>query len=604
MVYENYKKNIEASRTTLQDLDKSINVNSLARLFVIIVGGASLFYSFQQESIVLVCILALIIVLLFAFLIQRQSRLEKIRANKLAFLRVNENEITLHEQRKTIYNEGESFEAGKHPYSGDLDIFGKYSLFTLVNRCATTQGVNILASWFDKAGTKEEALARQEASAELETKINWSQDFQTKLLFNLSNATDVKAFLARYFQDASLSFGNKLLQIYVTLVPFIFLAAVGISIFVQPIWNYIGILAVIHLIWTLAMAGKVSLFSSRIDKVGQLLAAYAEGIALVEEETFQTQKNKELQQSLVQDDKKLSFAFRSLSGLINNLDARNNMLVGSLLNMFMLWDFKYVLKIVKWKTQYADNVLVAFDVIAEFEALNSLAVLKRNNPDWCMPTLLDSPMEDAIHAVALNHPLIAIKHAVANDYESKDHRIALITGSNMAGKSTFLRTVGINAVLAYAGAVTCARSFALPIYSLISYMRIKDSLNESTSTFKAELDRMKFILTTVATVKNSFFLIDEMLRGTNSVDKYLGSKAIIKKLIAEEGKGMVATHDLQLSSLAEEYPKVVRNFHFDIQVIEGEMLFDYKLKNGKCTIFNASMLLKGIGVEVEKSDSE
>lgn len=171
----------------------------------------------------------------------------------------------------------------------------------------------------------------------------------------------------------------------------------------------------------------------------------------------------------------------------------------------------------------------------------------------------------------------------------------------MAGKSTFLRTVGINAVLAYSGAVVSAQAMELPIYRLVSYMRIKDDLQESTSTFKAEIDRMKFILGVVEVAEDSFFLIDEMLRGTNSVDKYLGSRAIIKKLIGMQGKGMVATHDLQLATLEEENADYIKNFHFDIQVREGEMLFDYKLKAGRCTVFNASLLLKGIGIDVDEA---
>src|SRR5690606_28914325 len=169
----------------------------------------------------------------------------------------------------------------------------------------------------------------------------------------------------------------------------------------------------------------------------------------------------------------------------------------------------------------------------------------------------------------------------------------------MAGKSTFLRTIGINAVLAYAGGVVCAKVFQLPIYRLISYMRIKDSLNESTSTFKAELDRMKFILDTVERHPDSFFLIDEMLRGTSSVDKYLGSRAIIRKLLQMAGRRMVATRDLRVASLEEESPGELWNSQFDIQVGEGEMLFDYTLKEGRWTIFNPSVPLKGIGVDVE-----
>src|SRR5690606_1851626 len=226
-------------------------------------------------------------------------------------------------------------------------------------------------------------------------------------------------------------------------------------------------------------------------------------------------------------------------------------------------------------------------------------ILAYNHADWTQPNILNDFEKDQLIAEDINHPLIPSNKSIANDYHAQDHKIALITGSNMAGKSTFLRTIGINAVLAYTGAVVCAKNFALPIYQLVTYMRIKDSLNESTSTFKAELDRMKFILERVKDIKSSYFLIDEMLRGTNSVDKYLGSKAIIKKLIELHGRGMLATHDLQLSELVNDYPGYLKNYHFDSQAHGSEMRFDYRLKDGACTIFNASMLLKGIGIVVE-----
>ncbi|MND76547.1 DNA mismatch repair protein MutS [compost metagenome] len=267
----------------------------------------------------------------------------------------------------------------------------------------------------------------------------------------------------------------------------------------------------------------------------------------------------------------------------------------------MLWDFRQVLAIIDWKNKYEQEILNSFDTLAKVEAVNSLAIWKRNHPTYVYPIILVNPDEDKIEAQGIYHPLIPNELVVANDYTSNDHRVALVTGSNMAGKSTFLRTIGVNAILAYAGASVAASSFQLPIYKLISYMRIRDNLNESTSTFKAELNRMKFILDTVASHTDSFFLIDEMLRGTNSVDKYLGSRAIIKQLVRLDGKGMVATHDLQLSSLEREFPKDIKNYHFDIQVDEGQMLFDYKLKTGECKIFNASLLLRGIGVDIEEN---
>ncbi|HLS94018.1 MutS-like protein [Sphingobacterium allocomposti] len=599
MIYQHYQTNIEQAQREIQRLNKAVNQNSFARLFVILGGGALLFYTFSSNSVLLVIGVILAIVLLFAYLVRRQSLLEKQRDHQQAYLLINENEIQLKEQRNTMYDDGGKFEDGRHPYSADLDIFGQFSLFSLVNRCATKLGVDILAGWFQKAAPKETIRRRQAAVAELAEDIHWSQAFQSKLVFNLQQQTEVKSYLARYFRGSGLTFGNAAMKYYVQAAPFLLLAAVLFSLLVFPIWSWIAMLALAHLCWTLAMAGKVSHFSSKIDKVGQMLAAYAEGLVLIEDRKFTAAENIRLQKQLFIADRPLSDAFRELSKLINNLDARNNMLVGAVLNMIFLWDFKYVLKIVRWKSLYEENILIAFDIIASFESLNSLAILKRNHPSWATPAIAEDPLADSLTAQEIVHPLIAAGLPVSNSYSNEDHDIALITGSNMAGKSTFLRTIGINAVLAYAGGVVCAKVFQLPIYRLISYMRIKDSLNESTSTFKAELDRMKFILDTVERHPDSFFLIDEMLRGTNSVDKYLGSRAIIRKLLQMEGRGMVATHDLQLASLEEENPGKLRNFHFDIQVVEGEMLFDYKLKEGRCTIFNASLLLKGIGVDVE-----
>lgn len=595
-----YEKNIHDSKKEIQVLEKSLNTNSLMRLALIIGGAVALFQIFQLNNIWILLVAVFAIVLGFAYLVLRQSKLEKLRDEKKAFLRVNENEIELEAHGKNIYTNGEEFDDGKHAYSSDLDIFGEKSLFALLNRAATQDGVSLLASWLSAPASKQDILERQEASEELASKREWSQLLQTKLLFNLGQKVNIKTFLTRYMEDESLNFGSSFMRIYVKIVPFVFLAGLLFSLFVTPVWNYLFLLGLVHLIWAMALGGKVSYFSSRIDKIGVTLIAYSDAIRMVENENFTASLNKKLQAKLKTDKQEnLSVAFKELGNLVDKLDARNNILVGAVLNMLLLWDFKQVLAIVDWKKNYEGNVLQAFDDIAEFESLLSLATLRSNHAQWVTPQILNDTLSDRISAQELNHPLIAKQIAVANDYSAHDHQLALITGSNMAGKSTFLRTIGINAVLAYAGAVVCAKHFALPIYNLVSYMRIKDNLNESTSTFKAELDRMKFILDRLAVNKDTFVLIDEMLRGTNSVDKYLGSKAIIRKIIAINGKGMVATHDLQLASLEEEYQGILKNFHFDIQVKNGEMLFDYKLKDGKCTIFNASLLLKGIGVDVQ-----
>ena len=595
-----YEKNIEQSKQELQLLDKSINTNSLLRLALIIIGAVALFQIFQMNNVWILLIAVFAIIIGFAFLVRRQSMLEKLRDEKKAFLRVNENEINVSIDFKNMYEDGAEYDYAKHAYTSDLDIFGQKSLFSLVNRASTKDGESLLASWFLKPTNKETIVKRQETGVELAKKQEWTQLLQTKLLFNLGQKVNIKTFLTKYMEDNTLKFGSAFMRMYVKVVPFIFLVGIVVSLFITPVWNYLLLLGIVHLIWSMALSGKVSYFSSRIDQIGVTLMNYADAIKMVEEEQFESALAKELQQKLkTANQSKLSVAFKDLGSLVDKLDTRNNILIGSILNMLLLWDFKQVLAIVNWKKNYEGNVLKAFDIIAEFEALISLSILKNNHKNWCTPQILSNPQSDRIFTKNVNHPLIQQGIAVANDYDAKDHQLALITGSNMAGKSTFLRTIGINAVLAYAGAVVCASVFELPIYSLVSYMRIKDNLNESTSTFKAELDRMKFILDQLSEDPDTFVLIDEMLRGTNSVDKYLGSKAIIRKILAIDGKGMVATHDLQLASLEEDYQGKLKNFHFDIQVQDGEMLFDYKLKNGKCTIFNASLLLKGIGVDVQ-----
>lgn len=597
-----YQENVSTSQLQIRALEKKINRNAVLRLLLMIIGGVGIWQLFGLNNILLVLAAMFAVIFMFAYLVFRQSKVERQLHEARVFLKINENEIAVGDAAENVYEDGTRFENEKHPYSSDLDVFGRNSLFSYINRCATQDGLEILKSWLANSSLvdRHDILQRQASVAELRDDPKHMQAFQTKMFFNLGSKTNLKVYLKNYFTGPSFPFCGLVYRIYVPLVPWIFIVGLIISFFVYPILPYLVGLAVFHFLWALSQAGKVSNVSSRVDKIGASLMAYAQGVRLIEEKTYTTAFNRDLQQKIGFDssDKQLSSIIHELGKLIDKLDARNNMLVGAVLNMFVLWDFKQIRSINNWKEEYEASVLLGFDKIAQYEALISLGLLAYNHSDWNFPTIKKEP-NSSILAVGLNHPLIKPAKAIRNNYDSNDHHIALITGSNMAGKSTFLRTIGINAVLAYAGSVVNAKCFELPIFQIVTYMRIKDSLNESTSTFKAELDRLKFILDEVKCNPLSFFLIDEMLRGTNSMDKYLGSKAVIQTLIQSRGRGMVATHDLKLSEMAIEYPSVLKNFHFDIQVQHGEMLFDYKLKEGACTIFNASMLLKGIGISVE-----
>lgn len=598
-----YIGNIKATEAEIKKIQKSINSNSIWRLLTIGIGGFLIFKSFSLESIGLVLSIILVSIIVFLFLVARQSKLEKIKAKKQDFLTINKNEFkNLENKFENIYENGKTFENPDHPYTSDLDVFGEFSLFAFINRCATKGGNKILASWLSEKQARNLILERQQAVKELADNTEWSQDFQTFLFPNLGEKKDIRLFLAGYFKAGKQKIASDILKTYVRLAPWMMgVIAVG-SLIYTPLAGMFLTLCIFHLGITSVSANKISRFSNNIDKAGKLLKSYSQVLEKMENAHFQSDLLVRLKSKLRREEDlpKISEALAKLGVLVNRLDTRNNLIVGSVLNMLLLWDYKCVLSIKQWIEVSESIVFDGIEVVSEMEALLSLSTLNRNYPQWITPELYPDFKDNHLDVEDVHHPLLDLQKSVGNDFSMAGFDVGLITGSNMAGKSTFLRTIGINAILAYSGAVVNAKSFKTPIFQIVTYMRIKDSLHESTSTFKAELDRMKFILKQVQYEENSFFLIDEMFRGTNSVDKYLGSEAVIKKLLSFEGNGLVATHDLKLSSLEAETQGKVRNYHFDIQVQGNDMHFDYKLKKGECTVFNASMLLENIGVTINK----
>jgi len=595
-----YQQRIVAADQAIARVRKFINTYSLLRLATIIGGGAGLFAAVQTEQVWLVMLAFFSLLLFFTWLVWQQSKLEKQMTGWVDFKAVNQNELDVSAGKLNCYPDGAAFSDKTHPYSQDLDVFGSYSLFAQVNRCATTQGNGILAGWFSAPADASSIVQRQQAAREMAGDLDWCQRFQVKLFFNLEAQEDIKQRFAGYLDQDRLAFGNRYLRTYVKVAPWLMCVTVVLAFFIPIFTNIAVFLALAHLVSAIGYAPKVNRIAGKMDRAGRLLGAFAAAIKLIENRHWNSPVANTLSGKLhfQHENKSASIAFDSLAAILDRLDYRLNGLMGTLLNMAALWDFRQVFAVLDWRRRYGVETLAAFDVIAEFEALMSLGVFTHNHPSWSFPVIVNTPAP-TVEVANLSHPLIPAAMAVANDYQMDSHRIALVTGSNMAGKSTFLRTIGSNAVLAFCGAPICGTRMRVSVFQLVTYMRIADALNESTSTFKAELNRIQMVLNTVKNQRHSFFLIDEMLRGTNSADKYLGSKAIIKKLIADGAAGMVATHDLQLSELEDEHPDVVKNYHFDIQVRDGDMIFDYKLKDGECTIFNASLLLKTIGITVE-----
>jgi DNA mismatch repair ATPase MutS len=276
---------------------------------------------------------------------------------------------------------------------------------------------------------------------------------------------------------------------------------------------------------------------------------------------------------------------------------RLNVFVFFFLNSFLLWDARQMLALNAWKQKHTNDINNWFLAIASTEVSISIAILHFNQPNFCFPTI--SPTHFEFKATNLGHPLIQSNKCVSNNFsQNGTGNIALITGSNMGGKSTFLRSVGINSVLALMGAPVCATEFTIANVELMSSMRIADNLAESTSTFYAELKKLQVIIEAVKQQRKVFVLLDEILRGTNSFDRHTGSKALIQQFIKQNAVAIIATHDVELAALENQFPTAMHNYHFDVQVANEELYFDYKLKNGICTSLNASILMKKIGIEM------
>jgi len=575
---------------------KQANTYSLLRLGIFGLMIFAVYLTIVNDSFSIMAVGFVLLLLAFAWLVARQGEFERQRDYYLDLQKINENEITSLTDNTNLYSNGQQFGNEKHFYTSDLDIFGPASLFQLINRAATSTGNYKLAAWLKAPADKFTIESRQAAVKEIAAKNDWKKELQALLLFANKEDSNRLTNLFKFLHMPLNLPGEKGLGTYAKIAPWLLLALIIGAVF-SPIAKAAAIfIALANLGLVLSKAAYIRKADLIADKIGKMLGNYAGVFSKIESQNWVAPHNIALAQKLKDD--KTSEKIKELGELINKLNYHLNIIVGTLLNIFLLWDIRQIIAIENWKRANCENVEDAFEVIADFEALISISVPAVNYPAWVYPVIADTEGY-TLTATNIAHPLIRSANRVDNNYELNDaFSIDIITGSNMAGKSTFLRTVGINTVLALAGAPVCASAMQVSVITMVSYMRIKDSLNESTSTFKAELDRLQMLLAAVANENKVFFLIDEMLRGTNSVDKYLGSKAVIEQLISKKGVGMVATHDLQIARLEDKYPTYVRNFYFDIQVLNGEMLFDYKIKHGECKTFNASLLLRQIGINV------
>lgn len=567
------------------------NSISAIRLMLAIGFAFSLYYYSQTNNTILLLPMILFAIGFFVAM-KFHQRISWKRQLEEALIKINSDEIDFLSGKENPFETGDEFLSTSHPYSYDLDVFGKHSLFQTLNRTATFMGSEKLASSLLSPSSAKEILHKQEAIKELDKKVEWRQETLALARVNPDSAESYEK-LTKWLQSSSAKVPGAL-NVASYLLPALTFASL-IIYFLTPmvIFGNLGLLLILLNLMLLATQVKKimkeNISSGEIDKI---LKQYGLILEKIENEEFQSEKLKALQEQLQFSGQKVSQKIHQLSLLFNRMDHIQNAYAGPVFNGLVLFHIHVLRGLYKWRTDCRDHVTEWLGVIGEFEALSSFANLYHNNPDYTFPTLND---KKELSFENLGHPMIGGDSRVSNDVSFNPNGFFILTGSNMSGKSTFLRTLGINMILANTGAPVCATSASVQPLPILVSMRLSDSLSDSESYFFAEVKRLKEIMDALD-ADQCFVLLDEILRGTNSDDKRSGTIEVIRKMVAKNAIGAIATHDLEVCNTTDEYPDILINKRFEVEIINDELAFDYKLRDGICQNKSATFLMEKMGV--------
>ncbi|GEQ84511.1 hypothetical protein ULMS_00190 [Patiriisocius marinistellae] len=577
-----YKKTIEENTTTLNKLKKKLLLSSILRLVIFLIIGVGVYVSFGNAKLVLAIIGGGIV--LFLFLVSRHSDLQY-RASVLRQL-IAQNEIEL---KVLAYNfhqlpDGIKYKNPLHYYSEDIDLFGVGSFYQYCNRTSLESGSDALASYL-LSNNIDNLEGKQEAVLQLSQMPHWRQRFSAiaSLVKVETSAATVHKWITNY---------KKFIPSWAPIISTIFslISAIMIALYYFEIipglalffWFLIGLgISAIYV-------RKVNELSSHTGKIQSTFEQFYKLLLEIENAKFNAPLLLEKQALVNEEKRKASTLLKQFSSHLNGLDQRSNMLIGVLLNGFMLRDLKQSYNIEKWIENHSKKVVSWFEVISFFDAYNSLGNYHFNHPTHIFPKVLKEGI--VLDSKDSNHPLLHPETAVSNNLNIGEGEFFIVTGANMAGKSTFLRNVGLQIVMANIGLPICATNANYTPIKLITSMRTTDNLTEDTSYFFGELKRLKLIVDAIKS-ERYFIILDEILKGTNSTDKAIGSRKFVEKLVRSNATGIIATHDLSLCEAADDF-KEIENYYFDARIENDELYFDYMLKKGICQNMNASFLLK------------
>ena len=586
---------------------KKANIVAALRLITMLaLLGGSYHYFNAQNWVALAAIIGILggafIVLVFVHAdIKEQETLFEL------LVKTNQNEQAYFKGDLSAFDGGDAFVNPEHPYTFDLDMFGNMSIFQHLNRTATPFGRTELAQNLGHPDTSD-ILARQEAIKELKEKLEWRQLFQAKGLMFADKNESIDKF--KYWVEKPAPLQNQpFFRVISYVLPILTLVVLGLNIMTDwdmanPIFK---VLFFLNLIIVGSQQKHIKQEHELLTNMSLSFQKYAGLLKAIENETFNTPYLNQLKQSIVIEGASASLALKRLSVILNQFDTIFNPVAAILSNGLFQYHIHALFSLAKWKATFGQNVFQWFHVMGEFEALSSLANFTYNHPEFIFPTPLVSPppqrgaTSQADSSLGLGgknvgHPLIPSDKRIGNDIDFKDPSFVVLTGSNMSGKSTFLRTLGVNLVLAKMGAPVCADKFEFFPFNVFVSMRVSDSLQNSESFFFAELKRLQRIIAELAENQKTFIILDEILRGTNSNDKRAGTIGLIQNLMKHKAVGIIATHDLVIGDMKNEYPNYLENKCFEVEIVDNDLHFDYKLEDGVAQNMSAAFLMTKMGI--------
>ncbi|MFC2115650.1 hypothetical protein ACFLTU_04205 [Bacteroidota bacterium] len=595
-----YQLKAESSKTETERIRKRANGYSAARLFLFFLAIFMVF-KFFKVNLPLALISSVSALSFLMYFVKLGWRLSARKLMLEALIRINEEEIGALDWKYDLFNPGSEYSDSEHPNTSDLDIFGEHSLFQYLNRTSISKGRDQLASWLNAPTAVDKIFRRQDSVKELTPNLDWRQKFLAVGRMSEEDSKDYEQ-LQNWLNEKPLLTTNRFFRYLLIFLPFLCILSLILALRWIP-YNIPVFLVLIQLGLVGLNLRRINHHHNQVSRKFKLLDNYSSLIRMIEDEQFTCEYLLNLQTDLSASGKAASIKLKSLARLVVQFDRRLNMIMGVILNGLLMWDLQCVLSLEKWKIANAAEVPGWFSILGEFEALNSLANYNFNNPSCVFPEL--SQQDVIIDAESLAHPLIPQKENIPNDIKiSRPGEFMLITGSNMAGKSTFLRTVGVNMILATAGAPVHARSMSWKPTRIFTSMRVRDSIISRESTFYAELKRLRKIIDVHKNGEKVMVILDEILKGTNSRDKHFGSDMFIRQMIGDGSAGLIATHDLELSILEDEFPENIFNYSFEVQIDNQEFIYDYKLRRGVCRTLNATELMKKMGISIEPRKEE